>query len=114
MQLKMDDLQPPPESALGAGALPRGVSLDSTTSKSCLLNLEEPLATVSTTLTTRVVDEARLFIEFKGISQVVYYIEHLLLRQVRGLPLELLNYGWRLSKAGHGFLHRDRKLLLAV
>jgi hypothetical protein len=38
------------ESALGTGALPFFESLDSTTYKSSLLNLEEPLPTISTTL----------------------------------------------------------------
>jgi hypothetical protein len=47
------------------------------------VSLEEPLATVSTTLRTLIVDEARLFIEFKSFSEVGRYTAHLLLRQVR-------------------------------
>jgi hypothetical protein len=53
------------------------------------VNLEEPFATVSTTLITLVLDEARLLIEFKGHFEVGACTAHLLLRQESvGYPIE--------------------------
>lgn len=82
-----------PKSALGAGALLFGGSLDSMTWKDILLNLEETSATISTTVASGQLEPAREVNEFIGLQRRKQGIAHLLLRQGRGLDVRKIQSG---------------------
>ena len=78
-QLKIGAFGSSAKSALGAGALPAGVSLDSITWKSRVLNREETLATISTTLAHTMLIVGFHLIDIERVIGMVEHIAHLLL-----------------------------------